>query len=348
MQYRPLGRTDLKVSLIGMGTMTFGQQNTESEAHEQLDYALAHGINLIDTAEMYPVPPQADTQGATESFIGTWLKKSGKRNQVVLASKVAGPGRALNITWLRDGDTRLNRIHMTQALHDSMKRLQTDYLDLYQLHWPDRRTNFFGQLGYEHVEPDTSVAIEETLEVLDDFVRAGKVRHVGVSNETPWGLSRFVHLAEVRRQPRIASIQNPYNLLNRSFEVGLAEMSIREQVGLLAYSPLAFGALSGKFLNGARPPTARVTLWSRFARYSGALADEAIAAYVTIAREHGLNPSQMALAYVLSRRFVASALIGATTMEQLRSNIESLEVELSEDALKQIEAVHRRRANPCP
>lgn len=348
MQFRSLGRTDLKVSLVGLGTMTFGQQNSEAEAHEQLDYAVAQGVNLIDAAEMYPVPPMAQTQGRTEQFIGSWLQKRRKRDDVVIATKVAGPGRATGVTWLRDGNIKLDRANIKQALHDSLRRLQTDYVDLYQVHWPDRHTNFFGRLGYEHVEPDQSVPIEETLDALTQCVREGKVRHIGVSNETPWGVGRYLRLSEVRTQPRIVSIQNPYNLLNRSFEVGLAEVAIREDVGLLAYSPLAFGVLSGKFLNGARPAAARVTLWTRFSRYSGPLADEAVAAYARIAREQGLSLAQMSLAYALSRRFMSSVLIGATTMAQLRENIASQEVTLSPDALQQIEAVHRRVSNPCP
>jgi aryl-alcohol dehydrogenase-like predicted oxidoreductase len=348
MQYRSLGGTDVKVSLIGLGTMTFGQQNSEAEAHEQLDYAVAQGVNLIDTAEMYPVPPMAETQGRTEQFIGTWLKKRGKRDDIVLATKVAGPGRVLGVTWLRGGANKLDRANIKEALHDSLRRLQTDYIDLYQVHWPDRYTNFFGRLGYQHVEPDQSVPIEETLDALTECVREGKVRYIGVSNETPWGVSRYLHLAEVRQQARIVSIQNPYNLLNRSFEVGLAEMAIREQVGLLAYSPLGFGVLTGKFLNGARPPKARVTLWQRFSRYSGPLAEEAVTAYAKIAQQEGVSLTQMSLAYLLSRRFMTSVLIGATTMEQLRENIASQGVTLSEDALQAIEAVHKRLPNPCP
>jgi aryl-alcohol dehydrogenase-like predicted oxidoreductase len=348
MEYRQLGRTDLKVSVIGMGTMTFGEQNSEAEAHEQLDYAVAQGVNLFDTAEMYPVPPRGETQGATERHIGTWFKKSGKRNSVILATKVAGPSRALGITHIRGGTNRLDRANIQAAVNASLERLQTDYIDVYQLHWPDRLTNFFGQLGYRHHETDAAVPIEETLDALDELVNSGKVRHIGLSNETPWGTSRFLHLAEVRKQARIVSVQNPYNLLNRSYEVGLAEMSIREQVGLLAYSPLAFGVLSGKFLNGARPPKARLTLWSRFSRYNSPLAEQATAAYVGIAREHGLDPSQMALAYVNTRRFVASNLIGATTMEQLRINIASIDVKLDDQVLEKIEAVHKRIPNPSP
>lgn len=233
MEYRQLGRTDIEVSVIGLGTMTFGEQNTEVEGHAQLDYALDHGVNLVDTAEMYSVPPRAETQGSTERILGTWFKKTGKRSKVVLATKVAGPTRVLGADYLRGGKNQLDRPNIFAAVDASLQRLQTDYIDLYQLHWPERTTNFFGRLGYSHVEHEDAVSIDETLEVLGELVRAGKVRHIGVSNETPWGVSRFLHMAETRGWPRIASIQNPYNLLNRSFEVGLAEMAIRESVGLL-------------------------------------------------------------------------------------------------------------------
>jgi aryl-alcohol dehydrogenase-like predicted oxidoreductase len=348
MEQRQLGRTGITVSVIGLGTMTFGEQNSESEGHAQIDYALDHGINLLDTAEMYPVPPQAETQGETERILGTWFRKSGKRSQVVLATKVAGPTRVLKADYLRNGTNRLDRDNILAAVDASLQRLQTDYIDLYQLHWPERTTNFFGILGYTHVEDEQSVPIDETLEALAGLVRSGKVRHVGVSNETPWGVSRFLHLAEARGWPRIVSIQNPYSLLNRSFEIGLAEMAIRESVGLLAYSPLGFGTLTGKFLDGARPPEARVVRWSRFARYAGDLASRTTAEYVAVARKHGLDPAQMALAYVTSRRFVTSTLIGATTLEQLRTNIGSIGVRLSDEVLRDIDAVHKGQPNPCP
>jgi aryl-alcohol dehydrogenase-like predicted oxidoreductase len=348
MEYRQLGRTGLNVSVIGLGTMTFGEQNTEAEGHEQIDYALDHGVNLLDTAEMYAVPPRADTYGSTERILGTWFNKSGKRSKVVLATKVAGPGRALNIDYVRGGGNQLDRENIVAAVDASLTRLQTDYLDLYQLHWPDRSTNFFGRLEYRHDDNQSSTPIEETLETLDGLVRAGKVRHVGVSNETPWGVSRYLHLSAMRGWPRIASIQNPYNLLNRSFEIGLAEMSLREDVGLLAYSPLAFGVLTGKFLDGARPAEARVVRWSRFARYNGALAEATTARYVAIARRYGLEPAQMALAYVNTRPFVASNLIGATTMAQLEMNIASMDVKLSDEVIGAIDAVHKTQPNPCP
>jgi aryl-alcohol dehydrogenase-like predicted oxidoreductase len=346
MRYRPLGRTDLEVSALCLGTMTFGEQNTADEAAAQLDRAVAAGINFIDTAEMYPVPPKAETMGRTEEYIGRWLAARGGRDKLILASKVAGPGDWL--PYIRGGNNRLDRANIEQALEDSLRRLRTDYLDLYQLHWPDRQTNFFGQLGYQHPAEDTSVPLLETLEVLGDLVQSGKVRHVGLSNETPWGTMRFLELAERHGLPRMVSIQNPYNLLNRSFEIGLAEVAIREQCGLLAYSPMAFGALSGKYLDGKRPPDGRLTLFSRFNRYSNEQAVAATADYVAVARRHGLDPAQMALAFVTSRPFVTSNIIGATTMAQLEQNLASIDLELSEAVLAEIEAVHTRQPNPSP
>jgi len=348
MEYRELGRTGLKVSLIGLGTMTFGEQNTEAEGHAQIDRALDHGVNLLDTSEVYPVPPRVGTYGATERIIGSWIRQRHGRDRIVLATKVAGPGGALGLDYVRGGDNRLDRRNIVEAIDGSLQRLQTDYVDLYQVHWPGRATNFFGRLGYQHTDQPDLSPIEETLEVLNDLVLAGKVRHVGVSNETPWGIHRYLQLAEQRGWPRLASIQNPYSLLNRSFEVGLAEMALKEDVGLLAYSPLGFGVLTGKFLDGARPPEARIVRWSRFARYNGELAERATAAYVAIAREHGLHPAQMALAFVNRQRFVKSTLIGATTMEQLETNLASSDVRLSDDVLQAIEAIHRIHPNPCP
>ncbi|MGD8275419.1 MAG: NADP(H)-dependent aldo-keto reductase [Thiohalocapsa sp.] len=346
MQYRPLGRTDLSVSTLCLGTMTFGEQNTATDAAAQLNRAVAAGVNFIDTAEMYPVPPTAETMGRTEAYVGRWLAERGGRDKLIIATKVAGPGDWL--PYIRGGTNRLDRPNIEQALEDSLRRLGTDYIDLYQLHWPDRQTNFFGKLGYEHPAQDTSVPLLETLQVLGDLVQAGKVRHVGISNETPWGTMRFLELADRYGLPRMVSIQNPYSLLNRTFEIGLAEVAIREQCGLLAYSPLAFGALSGKYLDGQRPPKGRLTLFSRFTRYSNDQAVAATAEYVAVARKHGLDPAQMALAFVTSRPFVTSNIIGATTLEQLEQNLASADLELSDEVLADIEAVHTRQPNPSP
>lgn len=349
MQYRKLGQTDIDVSVITLGTMTWGEQNSEAEAHAQLDYAVERGVNLIDAAEMYPVPPKPETQGLTERYIGTWLKQSGNRNKVLVATKVAGPSRKLiQATHIRHGKTKFDRHNIESALHDSLQRLQTDYVDLYQLHWPDRTTNHFGELGYSHVEDEDTVPIAETLQVLNDLVKAGKIRHIGLSNETPWGVNQFIKIAEQQGLARVVSIQNPYNLLNRSFEIGNAEVAIREQVGLLAYSPLAFGALTGKYLNGAQPEGARLTRWERFGRYKGGVVEQTIAQYVALAQQHGLDPAHLALAYVNSRRFVTSNIIGATSLEQLKTNIDSIDVVLSEEVLAGIERIHNLHPNPCP
>jgi len=346
MHQRRLGQTDLKVSALCLGTMTFGQQNTEREAHAQLDRALAAGINFIDTAEMYPVPPLAETQGRTEQYIGSWLAARGYRNRVVLATKVTGPGEWL--PYLRGGKARLDRFNIEAAVETSLKRLRTDYIDLYQLHWPDRETNYFGQLAYAHPAEDRSVPLLETLQVRGDLVASGKIRHIGISNETPWGTMRLLQLAELHGLPRPVSIQNPYNLLNRTFEIGLAEIAIREQCGLLAYSPMAFGVLSGKYLDGARPANARLTLFERFVRYSNPQANRAAAEYVALARRYGLDPAQMALAWVTNRPFVTSNIIGATNMEQLETNLCSANLKLSDELIEAIEAIHTRQPNPSP
>jgi aryl-alcohol dehydrogenase-like predicted oxidoreductase len=346
MQYRKLGRSDIDVSLICLGTMTFGEQNSEDDAHRQIDYALDQGVNFIDAAEMYPGPPKADTQGRTEEYIGSWLAASGKRDSVVLASKVAGRSQ---MDYLRDGfETRLTPAQIRSALEASLQRLHTDYLDLYQLHWPDRATNTFGRRGYVHTADDDAVPVEDTLGELARLVDEGKIRSVGLSNETPWGLMRYVRAAQAENLPRVVSIQNPYSLLNRTFEVGLAECAEREDVRLLAYSPLAFGVLSGKYLNGAQPEGARLTRWQRFARYTNERGTQAAADYVALANKHGIDPAQMALAYVNSRSFVTSNIIGATTMQQLETNIASADVELSDELIKSIEAIHADNPNPCP
>ncbi|HLT04363.1 MAG TPA: NADP(H)-dependent aldo-keto reductase [Pseudomonas sp.] len=346
MHYRPLGKTSIQVSTLALGSMTWGEQNSEAEAFEQIRRAQAAGINFIDTAEMYPVPPTAETYGATETIIGNYLQRHGGRGDWIIATKVAAPGNGMN--HIRGGRNHFDRANLTQAVDASLRRLRTDYIDLYQLHWPDRQTNFFGQLGYRHDADAHITPIEDSLEVLDELVKSGKIRHIGVSNETPWGVHRFLHLAETRGWPRIVSIQNPYNLLNRSFEVGLAEIAIREQVGLLAYSPLAFGLLSGKYENGAQPPRARLTLYARFQRYNNPQARRAASGYIALAREHGLDPAQMALAYVTSRPFVTSNIIGATTLEQLDSNLGSRELLLSDTVLEAIERLHAEQPNPAP
>ncbi|AIX72678.1 MAG: NADP(H)-dependent aldo-keto reductase [Mixta calida] len=346
MHYHRIPHSTLEVSQLGLGTMTFGEQNSEADAHAQLDLAVSCGINLIDTAEMYPVPPRPETQGLTEQYIGSWLKARGNRDKIVLASKVAGPSRG-NDAGIRPGQV-LDRKNIRVALEASLKRLNTDYIDLYQVHWPQRQTNCFGKLGYQYTDSSVPVTLLETLEALAEQVRAGKIRYVGVSNETPWGVMRYLQLAEKHELPRIVSIQNPYSLLNRSFEVGLAEISQHEGVELLAYSSLAFGTLSGKYLNGARPAGARNTLFSRFTRYSGEQSQLAIAEYVDLARRHGLDPAQMALAFVRQQPFVASTLLGATTLEQLQSNIDSYQLTLSSEVLEQLEAIHRRYTYPAP
>ncbi|AWK86079.1 NADP(H)-dependent aldo-keto reductase [Azospirillum thermophilum] len=347
MQYRPLGRTGLSVSAIGLGTMTWGRQNTEAEGHAQMDYALDQGVTFWDTAEMYAVPPTADTYGRTEEIIGTWFRSRGGRDRVILASKIIGmPGGGFG--WVRGGASRLDRANLFAAVEASLARLQTDYIDLYQLHWPDRVTNRFGTRGYTHRPEADGVPIEETLEALDELVKAGKIRHVGLSNESPWGVMRFLRAAELGHGPRVASIQNAYNLLNRTFEQALAEVGLREEVGLLAYSPLAAGTLTGKYLDGALPPGSRRAIDHRASRYATVNADAATRAYLDIARRHGLSPAQMAIAFTLRQPFVASSLIGATTMADLKSNIAAVDVTLPDELLKEIDAVHDRLPDPCP
>jgi len=345
MEYRILGDTDLEVSLICLGTMTWGQQNSEEEGHDQMDYALEKGINFFDTAEMYSIPPKPETQGSTERIVGSWFKKSSNREKIILATKVAGRGR---MDWIRGAETKLDRENIEKAIEDSLKRLQTDYIDLYQLHWPDRPINIFGGgLGYKHFEAET-VAISETLEVLKDLVKSGKIRYVGLSNETPWGLSEFLKFSELNNQPKIVSVQNAYNLLNRTYEQGLSEFFFRSSVGLLAYSPLAQGYLTGKYLDGARPEGARTTLFERGQRYETVHAEEAIRAYVDYANEKGIDAAVLAHAFVNSQSFVTSNIIGATNMEQLKLAIDSCDVVLSEEDLSFIDEIHFRCPNPCP
>ena len=347
MKYRKLGHSDTQVSVICLGTMTWGEQNTPSDAFEQMDYAVTQGINFFDTAELYAIPPRAETYGRTEEIIGDWLKSRGNRKQIILASKIAGPGEGW-IPHIRNGRTRYNRIDIAAALDASLQRLRTDYIDLYQLHWPQRESNFFGQLGFEVPGEEQITPILETLEALADQVQAGKIRYIGLSNETPWGTMQFLHFSELAGLPRIVSVQNPYSLLNRSYEIGMAEISWREKIGLLAYSPLGFGVLSGKYLSGAKPDGARLTLFPEYTRYSSTAAVNATEQYIALARQHGLDPAQMALAYVNTRPFLTGTIIGATTMDQLRSNIASIDLALSAEVLEGIEAIHNQHPNPSP
>jgi aryl-alcohol dehydrogenase-like predicted oxidoreductase len=345
MDYRRLGRSDISVSSLCLGTMTWGVQNTPEEAFEQMDHALAEGINFFDTAEMYPVKQSAETYGRTEEIIGAWMAARNCRDKVVIATKIVGPG---GFPYIRGGETRHTAEHLRAAVETSLGRLQTDYIDLYQLHWPDRATNTFGKLAFEPTEAERMTPLEETLAGLEELVRAGKVRSVGVSNENPWGVMRFLALAEAGRGPRMASIQNPYSLLNRSFETRLAEIAIREDCGLLAYAPVAAGALTGKYLDGGKPEGARMTLWPENRRYLGEQGQAATRAYVDVAGKHGLDPAQMAIAFVVSRPFVTSAIIGATGMDQLRNGMAGTAITLSEELLADLEAVHARHTYPCP
>lgn len=347
MQYNILPDTLIKVSKICLGTMTWGEQNTEAEGHEQLNYAInERGINFLDTAEMYSVPAKASTQGSTEKIIGTWLNKRNKRDDLIIASKVCGPSAGL--PHIGTG-RKFNRENMTTALHKSLERLQTDYIDIYQLHWPERPTNYFGALGYHHTSDDAVTDFVETLTVLDDFIKQGKIRYIGISNETPWGTMQYLRIAEKHALPKIITIQNPYNLVNRTYEIGLSEIGIRENVGLLAYSPLAGGLLSEKYLQGNRPDGARFTLWPNyFTRYAHPNTMKAVEKYATLAKEHGLSLAQMSLAFINSRDFLTANIIGATTMLQLKENIDAVDVVLSEEVIKEIQKIHTEFPNPAP
>jgi len=344
MEYRQLGTSDLRVSALSLGTMTFGEQNSEAEAHAQLDYAVSRGVNFIDTAEMYPVPPRGETVHRTERYIGTWLKKQ-QRDKLIVATKIAGPSRGFG--WIRNGP-RINRVHIHAAIDASLKRLQTDYVDLYQIHWPDRYVPMFGSTSYEADKEHDAVPIAEQLQALAELVQAGKVRHIGLSNETPWGVSEFVRCAEQLGLPKIITVQNAYHLMNRSYESGLAEVCRHANVGLLAYSPLAFGHLTGKYL--ADPDTrGRITLFPSFGqRYAKPNVPAASREYVRIAQQAGLTPATMALAYARTRWFTGSVILGATNLEQLKENLDSAEAVLSAEVLEKIEAVHRLYPNPAP
>ena len=347
MHYNPLGNTDLKVSAIALGTMTFGEQNTEQQAHLQLSAAAARGINFIDTAELYPAPASETTTGLSETYIGNWLKNQ-DRSKFIIATKVVGPAPRKWIGYIRNGP-QLTAAQIETALHKSLERLQTDYIDLYQIHWPARTTNHFGKLGYEYGKDKHDNPIEDTLETLTRLQTSGKIRHIGVSNETPWGLHQYLQSAERNDHAVIASVQNPYCLLNRTYEIGLAEFAHRSGVGLLAYSPLAGGALSGKYLHGNEPKNARLTLHKNyFYRYTTEPATNAIEKYVAIADKHQLNPASMALAYVNRQPFVTASIIGATTVEQLEENCDSIELTLANEVIEEIQKVHLDNPNPCP
>ena len=346
MNYKKLGNTNLKVSTICLGTMTWGEQNTQKEGFEQMDYALDQGVNFWDTAELYAVPPRAETYGHTEIIIGNWFKQTKKRDKIILGTKVAGPTRA----YLRVGANSYGLEKMTEAINDSLKRLQTDYIDLYQLHWPERHTNSFGRLGYEHKENDDWTKFEDVLGNLQRFIDSGKIREVGLSNETPWGVLKYLELSKEKNLPRMISIQNPYSLVNRAYEIGLAEISIRDEIGLLAYSPLASGYLSGKYRNEKYPKGSRMErdwdFWKY--RYNTPNLKNAVEEYCKISEKYNLNMSQMSLKFCEIQPFMTSVIIGATTMEQLKTNIESVNVNLSDDVIKEINKVQTIYSNPCP
>ena len=344
MNYKKLGNTDLDVSTICLGTMTWGEQNTQEEGFDQMDYALDQGVNFWDTAELYAVPPRKETYGHTEIIIGNWFEKTKKRDQVILASKVAGPAR----NYLRNGENSFTGPNLESALENSLKRLKTDYIDLYQLHWPERNVNNFGRLNYTHKENNWN-QFEDILGELNKYIDKGKIRYVGLSNETPWGVLNYLKISKEKNLPRMMSIQNPYSLLNRSYEIGLSEVSIREEIGCLAYSPLASGYLTGKYRNNNFPKGSRMErdfdFWTRYRKPN---TEKAIELYYEISNKYGLDMSQMSLKFCEIQDFITSVIIGATTMEQLKTNIESVNIKLSDDVIKEINNVQTIYPNPCP
>ena len=346
MRFRKLGNTDLKVSLICLGTMTWGRQNNQTEAFEQMDFAMSQGINFFDTAEAYAAPSNEGTFGKTETIIGNWFKERNNREKVILATKISGPG----LSWIRGGGLQYTKENISSALLGSLERLQTDYIDLYQLHWPERNTNYFGKLGYKHkTEEREWNDFESILRTLKQFVDEGKIRYIGLSNESAWGLSKFLELSKSQDLPRVMSVQNPYNLLNRTYEVGLAEISIREQSGLLAYSPLASGVLSGKYRNNQKPKGSRLQLFGDyFPRYAGKSSNLAVEEYFKVAKKHKISLAQLSLAFVNQQSFVTSNIIGATTMKQLEENIGSTNIKLSSEIIDEINLVHKNNSNPAP
>ena len=346
MNYKKLGNTDLDVSTICLGTMTWGEQNSQEEGFEQMNYALEQGINFFDTAELYAVPPKKDTYGKTEEIIGNWFNTKKNREKIILATKIAGNG----LSWIRNGGFQYDEKNITEAIEKSLLRLKTDYIDLYQLHWPERKANYFGKLGYQHQDKEEQWNnFEKILIILNKFIEQGKIRHIGLSNETAWGLTKFLEISKIKNLPRMASVQNPYNLLNRTYEIGLAEISVREKSGLLAYSPLASGYLSGKYRNGQMPKNSRMDLFFEFwPRYRTPNAEKAIDEYFKISKKYNLNLAQMSLKFCEIQPFMTSVIIGATTMEQLKINIESVNVNLSDEIIKDINHIQKLYPNPCP
>ena len=346
MNYKKLGSTDVDVSTICLGTMTWGEQNSKADGFEQMDYAIDNGVNFWDTAEIYAIPMREETYGETENIIGEWFKKTKKRDKVILATKVSGP---TSKEYIRGGGCSYDKKSMSEALEKSLKRMQTDYIDLYQLHWPERNTNFFGQQGYEHDSNEKNwIAFEEILENLKKFVDAGKIRYVGLSNETAWGLTKCLELSKLKNLPKMMAVQNPYNLLNRTYEVGLAEISVREQSGLLAYSPLAFGYLTGKYRNNNMPKGSRIDLFKDFTRYNNENSIKAIEEYYKISQKFNLDFAQMSIKFCEIQPFVTSVIIGATTMQQLKTNVESVNVKLNNEIINEINEVQKIYPNPCP
>ncbi|MDC3038820.1 NADP(H)-dependent aldo-keto reductase [Candidatus Pelagibacter sp.] len=346
MNYKKLGSTDIDVSTICLGTMTWGEQNSKADGFEQMDYAIDNGVNFWDTAEIYAIPMREETYGETENIIGEWFKKTKKRDKVILATKVSGP---TSKEYIRGGGCSYDKKSMSEALNNSLKRMQTDYIDLYQLHWPERNTNFFGKQGYEHDSNEKNwIAFENILEDLKKFVDAGKIRYVGLSNETAWGLAKCLELSKLKNLPKMMAVQNPYNLLNRTYEVGLAEISVREQSGLLAYSPLAFGYLTGKYRNNNMPKGSRIDLFKDFTRYNNENSIKAIEEYYKISQKFNLDFAQMSIKFCEIQPFVTSVIIGATTMQQLKTNVESVNVNLNNEIINEINKVQKIYPNPCP
>ena len=345
MDYRKLGNTELDVSTICLGTMTWGEQNNQKEAFEQMDYAIDHGINFFDTAELYAIPPNKKTYGKTEEIIGNWFEQKNNREKIILATKISGPGPS----WIRGGGLQYTKENIEKSVNDSLKRLKTDFIDLFQLHWPERNTNYFGKLGYEHKEEKKWNDFKSILEILKKIIDQGKIRYIGLSNETAWGLSKFLEISKSFNLPKMMSVQNPYNLLNRTYEVGLAEISIREKSGLLAYSPLAFGFLSGKYRNNNLPDKSRMKLFGEFfSRYKSDNSIKAIEDYYKIAKKYNLSLAQMSLAFINSRTFVTSNIIGATTMKQLKENLASINIKINKEIIEEINSIHKNIPNPAP